>query len=65
MSGKGGLKMKAEGEAEKDDGRAGKGETQSLDGEYLRGQRCFGGLLYDVSDQDDGPRDRRKPGNSK
>ena len=48
---KGGLKTKAAGEAEKDDGRAGKGETQSLDEESLPGQRCFGGLLYDVSDQ--------------
>jgi hypothetical protein len=46
---KGGVKMRMEGEVEKDGGKVVRGETQSLDKESLLGRRCSGELLYDVS----------------
>lgn len=51
MAKKAGVKMRVEGEVEKDGGRVARGGTQSLDRESLPEQRCFEGLLYDVSDR--------------
>ena len=45
---RGGVKMRVEVGAEKDDGRVVRAEMQSPDRESLLEQRCSGGLLYDV-----------------